>query len=121
MITAIFNTDYPAVDYTISHDLGKINRTHLQGELKTLYSTLVKKFGHPNIINSDKTSALWIIEDKNKTIATIYDWKNEGHSIENTIDWHVGGFDKKSFELVKLAIGEVNLLSKNDLKSLGYR
>ena len=86
--------------------------TSLQGEIIVSYSTLVKKFGQP-FEGYDKTDAEWNIEDEHGTVATIYNYKDgknyngrSGKATSRITEWHIGGRDNKSFELVNSILGE---------------
>jgi predicted dehydrogenase len=66
-----------------------LNGTSLQGYVRTTYAQLVELFG-PGIGAGDKTTAEWILEFDDGTVATIYDWK-ELETPTDVYNWHVGG------------------------------
>jgi predicted dehydrogenase len=65
------------------------NGTSLQGYVRTTYAHLVALFGEP-MGPGDKTTAEWILEFDDGTVATIYDWK-ELETPMDVYNWHVGG------------------------------
>ena len=79
----------------------------LQGYIKTTYADLVEKFGKPDTIDLDKSTAEWCVEfcvdlgkgDYKYVNATIYDWKTDSTPL-GEYDWHVGGFDFGAVECV---------------------
>ncbi len=84
-----------------------INMTSLQGHMTVDFQNLVKVFGEPKTDVMDKTDAEWAIEFEDGTIASIYNYKtgnnylgSSGTPVEEITDWHVGGHNKKAFELV---------------------
>jgi hypothetical protein len=81
-----------------------VNGTHYQGCFDMSYSELLNKLGNHKG-SGDKTLAEWDLigedEDGNQIVATIYDWKNYGLSLEYITDWHIGGYNKKALDLVK--------------------
>lgn len=69
------------------------NGTHLQGYVNAYYHQLVEVFGEPTYSSGgDKTTVEWVIEFKDGTIATIYDWKCYETPM-GEYEWHIGGFD----------------------------
>ena len=79
----------------------------LQGYIKTTFADLVEKFGKPDTIDLDKSTAEWCVEfcvdlgggDYKYVNATIYDWKTDSTPL-GEYDWHVGGFDFGAVECV---------------------
>ena len=79
----------------------------LQGYIKTTFADLVEKFGKPDVIDLDKSTAEWCVEfcvdlgggDYKYVNATIYDWKTDSTPL-GEYDWHVGGFDFGAVECV---------------------
>ncbi len=65
------------------------NGTSLQGYVRTTYAQLVALFGE-GVGAGDKTTAEWILEFDDGTVATIYDWK-ELETPMGPYNWHVGG------------------------------
>ena len=75
--------------------------------INTKYSILKKLFGEPMVGDEFKIDAEWIVEFEDGTIATIYNWKDgknyngrSGIATTRITDWHIGGYDLKSVELV---------------------
>ena len=68
----------------------KATGTGLRGYARTTYSTLVEKLGLPNHTQGDKHTVLWVLEDSDGNIVTVYDWK-QGKTPKGEYDWHVGG------------------------------
>jgi len=71
--------------------------THFQGVVKTTYDKIVNILGEPTSFDAspyEKVNASWSIEmkDKDKTIFTVYNWK-DGYVPTEEYDWHIGGFD----------------------------
>lgn len=74
--------------------------TGLVGTVHTTYDTLVKVFGEPAEGSSDgKTTATWILEFGDGTVASIYDWK-EGATPMGPYLWHVGGKNHHALQMV---------------------
>ena len=69
--------------------------TCLQGTINTSYNRLVEVFGKPTVYEGNETDgkvqAEWAIKFADGTLATIYDWKEEGNPYEGVTEWHVGG------------------------------
>lgn len=83
----------------------KTNGTCLQGYFSTTYNDLVKRLGPCNEGSADrKTTAEWVLESENGTIATIYDWKT-GSTPKEEYRWHIGGMSTRALELVQEALG----------------
>tara|TARA_R100001510_G_scaffold27156_1_gene23897 strand:+ start:1616 stop:2107 length:492 start_codon:yes stop_codon:yes gene_type:complete len=101
--------------------------THLQGYLKINYNTLVNIFGKPHWRyerNEDeyacnKTEAEWRfvikpneLNSEEKYVFTIYNWKDgknylgkkDGLDIEDIEIWHIGGYNAKTYKLVRSLI-----------------
>ena len=81
--------------------------TSLQGTIETSYKELVRVFGEPHSTEGYKTDAEWCFE-VDKKIFTIYNYKNgvnylgvNGKVIEDITNWHIGGFDIESVDIVK--------------------
>jgi len=90
-------------DYTLA------NGTSLQGYILTTYDNLVKIFGEPwhgpdsNL--DDKVTCEWAILFDDGTVATIYDYKI-GFTPRDEYEWHVGGMNKNSLELIENVLAE---------------
>ena len=70
--------------------------THLQGYVHTTYDRLVEVFGQPTYTEpGDKTTAEWILQFGNGTVATIYDYK-EYTTPAGMYNWHIGGHDARA-------------------------
>ena len=88
----------------------QIEGSCLQGYVDISYSDLVEIFGKPYLYNletGDKVDAEWRIKFDDKTIATIYNYKDghvycgdDGNNVEDIRDWHIGGTSSKSYEMV---------------------
>lgn len=79
--------------------------THLVGHIKSTYTDMIKIFDSSMRSKSQKSDFEWVIKFEDGTIAIIYNInsgrKNRGlPPIDMLIEWHVGGHDKKAFELV---------------------
>ena len=77
---------------------GEVSGTSANGFVRTTYEQLVNTFGEPMYGPSDesddeKISCEWVITfgDKNRTVATIYDWKTYDGTPMHEYEWHVGG------------------------------
>ncbi|CAK0739292.1 hypothetical protein CCP2SC5_1010003 [Azospirillaceae bacterium] len=62
-----------------------------KGVIKARYADLIATFGRPSNNNGYKTQAEWWVRFEDGVIASIYDYKFEGVSLEQNTDWHVGG------------------------------
>lgn len=78
--------------------------TSLKGYITTTYTDLVRIFGRPSYEFGDKTTAEWILEFSDGTVATIYDWK-EYETPEGMYDWHIGGNSAAALSAVQEAMG----------------
>ena len=86
--------------------------TSYQGVVKTTFDELVNKFGDPTYTDAspyEKVNAQWSLqfdvptedgEDYELVTATIYNWK-DGYIPTDKYEWHVGGFDFDSVDLVQ--------------------
>lgn len=81
-----------------------VNMTSFQGNITCSYDTLVEVFGEPTEGDGYKTQAEWTGKSGD-TVFTIYDWK-ENQDIYDVTDWHIGGHNSKSVELVRQIIRE---------------
>lgn len=80
----------------------KVNGTSLQGYVSTTYDHLVSLFGQ-GIGPGDKTTAEWVLEFNDGSVATIYDWK-EYSTPMGRYDWHVGGNSRLVVAMVQEAL-----------------
>ena len=94
--------------FNVSRDVDQtLTGSSLQGYIKTTYADLVEKFGEPDTIDLDKSTAEWCVEfcvdlgmgDYKFVNTTIYDWKTDSTPL-GEYDWHVGGFDFGAVECV---------------------
>lgn len=92
----------------VNDDGINVGGTHLQGQIETSYANLVEKLGDPLTGDWEKTDAEWNLRFADGTIATIYNYKDginyngsDGMPVEEITDWHVGGYNKKAFFLVR--------------------
>ena len=105
-------------------DVIDVNRSSLQGYVKTTYGQLVKTFGEPTHTDAspyEKVNAEWTLEfkvhkngdpyallddfkmsedDFDYVKATIYNWK-DGYVPTEEYNWHIGGFDNEAVECVE--------------------
>ncbi len=89
--------------------------THLQGYVRTDYTTLKDLFGE-GLGSGDKTTQEWVLEFSDGTVATIYDWK-EYETPMGIYDWHVGGLSKQAVWNVEAALrGEIEIVDQFDLE-----
>jgi len=99
--------------FTTTNNFKSAHHTCYKGEANTSYATLVATFGEPiNYLTGEhgsdgKTQVEWIVEFADGTVATIYDWKFYDTPFEEVPVWNIGGFDKRSVELVHSALAEV--------------
>lgn len=83
--------------------------TYLQGCIEINYFTLKRILGRPRTGgDSYKIDAEWVIQFKDGTIATIYNYKDgknylgkEGIPTSKINEWHVGGHNERALFLVK--------------------
>ena len=78
--------------------------------IKCSVSTLKKVLGEPEYEpndGQDKVNFEWDMETNNGDVFTVYDWK-EYRSLneDDMIEWHIGGYDKKTTEQAKHEIRE---------------
>ena len=94
--------------FNVSREVDQtLTGSSLQGYIKTTYADLVEKFGKPDTIDLDKSTAEWCVEfcvdlgkgDYKYVNATIYDWKTDSTPM-GEYDWHVGGFGFDAVECV---------------------
>ena len=96
----------------VASDSVDVNGTSYQGVVTTTYDELVSKFGDPTYTDAspyEKVNAQWSLEfdvptedgeDYELVTATIYNWK-VGSIPTDKYEWHVGGFDFNSVDLVQ--------------------
>lgn len=84
-----------------------VNGTSLMGEINIGYRQLVKIFGEPSKGDGYKVDAVWDIQFKDGTVATVYNYKDgrnyngdEGMATNKIRDWHIGGFNRAAFNRV---------------------
>lgn len=85
----------------------------LQGYIDVSYADLKSKLGKPSTSFDDyKSDAEWQIEFEDGTNATIYNYKDgknyngaSGTPKTRLRDWHIGGQDQRSVELVHALFG----------------
>ncbi len=87
---------------------------HLVGYVDADYNTLVKAFGKPTSqtpSGDDKVRIEWYIEFTDGTVATVYDWKNYGKSVnwvkKNCTEWHIGGNNEHATNKVLAVVDAV--------------
>ena len=96
----------------VASDSIDVNGTSYQGIVTTTFDELVNKFGDPTYTDAspyEKVNASWSLqfdvptedgEDYELVTATIYNWK-VGYIPTDKYEWHVGGFDFDSVDLVQ--------------------
>lgn len=84
------------------------NMTSYQGEMNFSYVRLCELFGAPLPGDAYKVDAEWILKFEDGTVATIYNWKDgpnycgvDGTPVEEIKDWHIGGHNRRAYELVE--------------------
>lgn len=96
-----------------THNTATIQTTGsgLLGHIDASYDELVDLFGKPSEGDGYKVDAHWAIEFEGGTIASIYNYKDgknylsdEGKTVEQIRDWHVGGFNPTALTYVQIAI-----------------
>jgi hypothetical protein len=88
-----------ATQVKTTDNISALNGTSLQGYVLTTYDTLVELFGE-GIGPGDKTTAEWVLEFDDGTVATIYDWK-EYETPMGLYRWHVGGKQRTVVAMVE--------------------
>lgn len=83
----------------------------LRGHIECDYKVLKGLLGMPTTGGGYKVDAEWVIKFEDGTLARIYNYKdgknylgNEGLPKTKITDWHIGGFDEKSVEMVNLLL-----------------
>lgn len=80
--------------------------TSYQGKIRATYDTLVEAFGdptHARLSEDGKTNVEWDLffeTAEGSVVATIYDWKTDQDCFEKEYDWHIGGHDFRSTDVV---------------------
>jgi len=94
--------------FNVSRDVDQtLTGSSLLGYIKTTYADLVEKFGEPDTIDLDKSTAEWCVEfcvdlgmgDYKFVNTTIYDWKTDSTPM-GEYEWHIGGFGFDAVECV---------------------
>ena len=105
------------------NDDPKINPsgTSYKGCIKISYANLVAILGEPSKADGYKVDAQWTIRFKDKTIATIYNYKTgknylgaAGIPTVDIVDWNIGGATQKSVEKIRKLLGDVALDIRDD-------
>lgn len=95
--------------FKLTNDSNKVNGSSLKGYVECSYDLLVDVFGESNFGGDEyKVQKEWVIEFKDGTVATIYDYKQgdcyngEGNGTHYTkvTTWHIGGFSPKAVDYV---------------------
>jgi len=72
---------------------GNANGTSYHGhKIKATLNELKELYGEPNNGDDDKVKHDWVLQMNDKTIFTIYDWKQRQAQDDVQTIWHVGGF-----------------------------
>jgi len=102
--------------------------TSRQGTVSARYEDLVRVFGEPKHgpdepSSDEKVTCEWVLSLAGTTV-TIYDWKEyTGVTPRGAYEWHVGGYNSGSVELVNRAIAagtvdSLTILSSRELIDL---
>lgn len=83
----------------------EVDGSSYQGCVIVSYEKLIELFGQP-IDGFEKTQKEWVLEFEDGTYVTIYDWKEYGTPYTEVTEWHIGGFQKESVELILSVIYE---------------
>lgn len=85
--------------------------TFFQGYIDVSYQRLVEIFGEPQESDGYKVDAQWNLIFSDKTVATIYNYKDgknylgdDGDDVKDIRDWHVGGFNQHALACVRKAL-----------------
>jgi hypothetical protein len=87
----------------------ELNGISLQGYLpgNTKYEDIISALGEPLTGDGYKVDAEWTIKFSDGLVATIYNYKTgknyngeDGLSVEDITDWHIGGSNKKVVDRV---------------------
>lgn len=84
-----------------------VNMTSFQGSFDATYAAVVAVFGEPQEADEYKVAYEWIVEFKDGTVSTIYDWKETSLYDESlpppsalkdgrVVNWHIGGHNRAS-------------------------
>ncbi len=77
-----------------------VNGASLKGWVLTTYDGLCEILGPDKGGSADgKTTAEWVLEGSDGTVALIYDWKTSS-TPKDFYEWHIGGHTSKALELV---------------------
>ena len=76
----------------------------LQGYIRCSYEDLEETFGEPHERMGDKTSVEWIFKSGD-VLFTIYDYKLHCRQDASLFDFHIGGHDPRSVDLVHSLLG----------------
>jgi hypothetical protein len=90
--------------FTVNNNKASVNGASLKGWVITTFEGLCERLGPPKGGSSDgKTTAEWILEGSDGTIALIYDWKTTS-TPKDFYEWHIGGHTSKALDLVSEAL-----------------
>lgn len=84
----------------------------LMGYVNAPYDKIVALLGKPTSGDGYKVDAEWVIQGRDGTVATVYNWKNGPNYLEDDSrvqeirEWHIGGKDSKAVSLVAMALKE---------------
>jgi hypothetical protein len=72
----------------------------------TVKTTLRKLLGvlSNNYFSTSKTTHDWVCKTSEGEIFTVYNWKTGLPSMEQVVEWHIGGFNKESTERAKVEL-----------------
>jgi hypothetical protein len=84
----------------INHKGTSVNGASLKGWVLTTYEGLCSILGPSKGGSADgKTTAEWVLEGADGTVALIYDWKTSS-TPKDFYEWHIGGHTNKALDLV---------------------
>ena len=79
--------------------------TCFQGDVNATYAELISTFGKPevgpNYYPDDEVTCEWVLQFKDGTVATVYDWKVYGPTPMGIYHWHIGGHSPLAVRRVK--------------------
>ena len=96
---------------------GHANGTSYYGhEIRATLNELKELYGEPDNGDDDKVKHDWVLQMNDKTIFTIYDWKQRLMPGAVQTNWHVGGFCSHDTSKAKNMI-ELELIDMFAIKS----
>lgn len=71
----------------------------LQGHIHATYGELLETFGNPDLFESGKIRAEWVVVFADGVLATIYDFKSP-NDLRDQVEWSVCGFQNEALDRV---------------------